>query len=54
MLIHFTLPIGQAPVLLRLLAKEGVSGVTLFPGYAGVAAGMEEERFWRTNSAASP
>ena len=54
MLLHFTLPIDQAPLLLRLLAKEGVSGVTLFPGYAGVAAGMEEERFWRTNSAGSP
>lgn len=51
MLIHFTLPIDQAPVLLRLLAKDGVSGVALFPGYAGVAAGLQEEQFWRTRSA---
>ena len=50
MLIHFTLPLPQAPVLLRLLAKEGVSGVALFPGYAGVVAGMQEEQFWRTKS----
>ena len=47
-LLHFTLPIGQAPPLLRLLAKEGVSGTALFPGYAGVVAGLHEERFWRT------
>jgi hypothetical protein len=50
MLLHFTLPIDQAPVLLRLLAKEGVSGASLFPGYAGVAEGMQEERHWRTKS----
>jgi hypothetical protein len=53
-LIHFTLPINEAPVLLRLLAKEGVSGATLFPGYAGVVAGMQEERFWRTASSKAP
>jgi hypothetical protein len=50
LLLQFLLPIGQAPVLLRLLAKEGVSGVTLFPGYPGVVAGMQEELFWRTKS----
>jgi len=54
MLLHFTLPINQAPVLLRLLAKEGVSGASLFPGYAGVAAGMQEEQYWRTKSEPSP
>lgn len=54
MLLHFTLPVAQAPVLLRLLAKEGVSGASLFPGYAGVAKGMLEERYWRTRSGASP
>jgi len=50
LLMHFTLPISEAPVLLRLLAKDGVSGVTLFPGYAGVVRGMLEERFWRTRT----
>ena len=48
MLLQFTLPVAQAPTLLRLLAKDGVSGTTLFPGYAGVVAGLQEERFWRT------
>ena len=50
MLLHFTLPIREAPVLLRLLAKDGVSGTALFPGYAGVVSGLQEERFWRTKS----
>lgn len=49
-LLHFTLPIDQAAPLLRLLAKEGVSGAALFPGYGGVVAGIHEERFWRTRS----
>ena len=39
-----------AGTILRLLAKDGVSGVALFPGYAGVVAGMQEEQFWRTKS----
>jgi hypothetical protein len=53
MLLLFTLPIEQAPVLLRLLAKEEVNGASLFPGYAGVAKGMLEERHWRTKSEVS-
>ena len=53
-LVHFLLPIEQSPVLLRLLAKEGVSGASLFPGYAGVAAGMHEERYWRTKPDGEP
>jgi hypothetical protein len=48
LMLQFTLPIEQAPVLLRLLANEGASGATLFPGFGGVAAGMREERYWRT------
>lgn len=47
-LLHFRLPISQAPVLLRLLAKEGASVVTLFPGFGGVVSGLAEERYWRT------
>ena len=47
-LLHFRLPIGQAPVLLRLLAKEGANAVSLFPGFGGVVAGLTEERYWRT------
>jgi hypothetical protein len=51
--LHFTLPIDQAAPQLRLLAKEGVSGTALFPGYGGVVAGLHEERFWRTKSTGS-
>jgi hypothetical protein len=51
-LLQFTLPVTEAPKLLRLLAKEGVSGASLFPGFAGVAAALQEERFWRTRSTA--
>ena len=51
MLLHFTLPIREAPVLLRLLAKEGVTGTAMFPGYAGVVSGLQEERFHRTKTA---
>jgi len=47
-LLHFRLPIRDAPVLLRLLAKEGASAVTLFPGFGGVVHGLAEERYWRT------
>jgi hypothetical protein len=53
MLLHFTLPIDHAPVLLRLLAKEGVSAASLFPGYAGVDKSMQEERYWWTKSEAT-
>jgi hypothetical protein len=42
----FTLPGKQAPQLLRLLALEGISAATLFPGYSGAAAGLLEERVW--------
>ena len=45
-LFHFTLPSSEAPSLLRLLAKEGVTGATLFPGYDGAAKAVHEERYW--------
>ena len=51
LLLHFTLPIQQAPTLLRLLAKEGVSGASLFPGFGGAALAVREQRYWRTNNA---
>lgn len=40
------LPQRQAPKLLRLLAYEGVTGSTMFPGYEGVIRGMREEALW--------
>jgi hypothetical protein len=45
-LLHFTLPIGEAPRLLRLLALEGVSASSLFPGYGGVLKALKEESLW--------
>jgi hypothetical protein len=39
-------PCGEAPKLLRLLAYEGISGSTMFPGYDGVVRGMKEEAIW--------
>jgi len=45
-LYRFILPSTKAPRLLRLLAYEGVSGNTLFPGFDGVRRGLEEKRLW--------
>jgi hypothetical protein len=47
LMLRFTVPIEEAPVLLRLLAKEGASGARLFPGFGGVVSSMNEERYWR-------
>jgi hypothetical protein len=41
-----TLPQSQAGRLLRLLALDGVSAATVFPGYAGVVTSLEEEALW--------
>jgi hypothetical protein len=43
---HFTLPISESPQLLRLLALEGISASTLFPGYGGVIKALKEEALW--------
>jgi hypothetical protein len=40
------LPQREAPKLLRLLAYEGVTGSTMFPGHEGVVRGMKEEALW--------
>jgi FRG domain len=40
------LPQRDAPQLLRLLAYEGVTGATTFPGYEGVVRAMKEEALW--------
>jgi hypothetical protein len=45
-LLHFTLPIGESPRLLRLLALEGIHAANLFPGYGGVLRALEEEALW--------
>jgi hypothetical protein len=44
---HFTLPFSECGLLLWLLAKEGVDGARLFPGYDGAAKAVMEEFYWR-------
>lgn len=46
-LYKFVLPAGEAANLLKLLAKHGVTGATIFPGFDGVARAMTEEDRWR-------
>ena len=43
---HFTLPTTESPKLLRLLAVDGVSAATLFPGYNGVGEALSEQQYW--------
>ena len=47
-LYKFVLPADQAASLLRLLAKHGVTGATMFPGFDGVARAMKEEDRWKS------
>lgn len=44
-LIEYSLPVNEAPKLLRLLAIEGVDAAALFPGYAGVVRAIEERKY---------
>jgi hypothetical protein len=46
-LYKFVLPPTEAANLLRLIAKHGVTGATLFPGFDGVVRAMAEEDHWR-------
>ena len=41
---HFTLPASKAARLLWLIAKEGITAATLFPGYGGAARAVKEKR----------
>jgi len=43
---HFTLPAREAYKVLWLLAKEGVSAATVFPGYRGAVEAMKEKLLW--------
>lgn len=46
--MKLTLPVAQAGKLLRLLAYEGVSGGTMFPGADGIVRSMRERAHWDT------
>jgi len=41
-----SIPVSEAGRLLWLVAAEGVTAATLFPGYQGVAMALDERRFW--------
>lgn len=43
---RFTLPISEAKELIWMLAREGVTAASVFPGFGGVAKALEEQRFW--------
>jgi hypothetical protein len=45
-LTEVVLPYAEAPQLLRFLARESISGATLFPGYSGAAKLTEERDLW--------
>ncbi|MGD0679395.1 MAG: FRG domain-containing protein [Polyangiaceae bacterium] len=43
---QMTLPITEAPKLLRLLSYEGIDGASMFPGADGVVRAMRERALW--------
>jgi len=45
-LYKLTLPKSEAPKLLGMLADEGVSAASVFPGYGGVAESVFESSLW--------
>lgn len=45
-LVHFTLPVTQAPKLLRLLSDQDITAATVYPGYGGAAKAVFEDRLF--------
>jgi hypothetical protein len=45
-LVHFTLPVSDAPKLLNLLSHQEITGATVYPGYGGAAKAVLETRFF--------
>jgi hypothetical protein len=45
-LYKFELPASEAGALMRLIAKHGATGATLFPGFDGVSRAMWEHDHW--------
>jgi hypothetical protein len=46
LVMYFLLPLKQAPALLSLLARDGVTAAEVFPGYRGVVQSLKERNFW--------
>lgn len=47
---RLSLPVSEAPRLLRLVAEEGVTGASMFPGPDGVVRAMRETTLWDRRS----
>lgn len=47
LLVEFRVPTQEARTVMMLLEKAGVTAATIFPGLAGVAEAMREERFYQ-------
>lgn len=45
-LVRMTLPHSETAKLLRLLALDGVSAASIYPGYAGVISSLRERASW--------
>lgn len=45
-LVHFTLPVSEAPELLMLLSYQEITGATVYPGYAGAAKAVLETKYY--------
>ena len=44
--LRFRLPAGQSGELMRLLAKEGITAASLYPGFGGAAESVKEAQLW--------
>lgn len=48
LLIKIELQYKYARKLLRLLAREGITSASIYPGYQGVVAALQERSFWNS------
>jgi hypothetical protein len=46
LIMYFLLPVEEAPALLTLLARDGVTAAEVFPGYGGVVQALKERNLW--------
>ena len=46
LIMYFLLPVEEAPALLTLLAREGITAAEIFPGYGGVVQALKERNLW--------
>jgi len=51
--MRLTLPVEQAPKLLRLLSYEGIDGASMFPSADSVVRAMRERPLWDDRAAIS-